>query len=177
MVCVTEILKDIDYMIQANEFCHAKNIGFILANLFGPAGFVFLDYGSDFLITDADGEDTKSFIVTNVTQTNPAIVTVHEDKRHSYQDGDYVQFREVQGMTQLNQLPPTQIEVVGPFSFKLQVDATGFSAYTREGQVENVKVPKKVSYHTLKQSLHNPIASSATGMLETPDLRFFGRSD
>jgi Ubiquitin-activating enzyme E1 four-helix bundle len=43
--------------------------------------------------------------------------------------------------------------------------------------VENVKVPKKVSYHSLKQSLHNPIASSQYGMLETPDLRYFGRSD
>jgi len=29
----------------------------------------------------------------------------------------------------------------------------------------------------LKQSLHNPVASSQYGMLETPDLRYFGRSD
>ena len=35
----------------------------------------------------------------------------------------------------------------------------------------------KVTYHSLKQSLHNPIASSQYGMLETPDLRYFGRSD
>ena len=46
-------------------------------------------------MTDADGEDTKSFIVVNVTQENPAIVTVHEDKRHKFYDGDHVIFREV----------------------------------------------------------------------------------
>lgn len=63
-------------------------------------------------------------------------------------------------MTELNTLPPTQIEVIDGFSFKLKVDATNFSPYTREGLVENVKVPKKVTYHSLKQSLHNPIASS-----------------
>jgi ubiquitin-activating enzyme E1 len=88
--------------------------------------------------------------VTNVTQANPAIVTVHEDKRHKYQDGDYVQFREVQGMTELNALPPTQIEVIDGFSFKLKVDTSSFNNYTREGIVENVKVPKKISFHSLK---------------------------
>lgn len=80
-------------------------------------------------------------------------------------------------MTELNTLPPTQIEVIDGFSFKLKVDSTGFGAYTREGQVENVKMPKTVAYHSLKESLHNPVASSQYGMLETPDLRFFGRSD
>ena len=80
-------------------------------------------------------------------------------------------------MTELNSLPPTQIDVIDGFSFKVKVDATGFNAYTREGLVENVKVPKKISFHSLKQSLHNPIASSQYGMLETPDLRYFGRSD
>lgn len=80
-------------------------------------------------------------------------------------------------MTPLNDLPPTLIEVIDGFSFKVKVDATNFPAYTREGQVENIKVPKLVSYHSLKQSLHNPVASSAFGMLETPDLRYWGRSD
>ena len=80
-------------------------------------------------------------------------------------------------MTELNTLPPTPIEVVDGFSFKVKVDATKFGEYTREGLVENVKVPKKVSYHSLKQSMHNPIASSQYGMLETPDLRYFGRSE
>jgi ubiquitin-activating enzyme E1 len=63
-------------------------------------------------------------------------------------------------MTELNGLPPTQIDVIDGFSFKLKVDATGFNAYTREGLVENIKVPKKVSYHSLRESLHNPIKSS-----------------
>jgi acetoacetate decarboxylase len=53
-------------------------------------------------------------------------------------------------MTELNNLPPTKIEVIDGFSIKLLVDATGFTPYTREGQVENVKVPTKVTYHSLK---------------------------
>src|SRR5690606_29338140 len=151
---------NIDKLIEINEFTREKGIGFILSTTFGPSGFTFLDYGNDFIVTDADGEETKQFIVVNATQTNPLIVTVHEDKRHKFKEGDYVQFREVQGMQEINKLPPTKIQVIDGFSFKVEVDATGFSAYEREGIVENVKVPKKVSYHSLKQSLHNPIASS-----------------
>lgn len=67
--------------------------------------------------------------------------------------------------------------MIDGYSFKVKVDGTGFSQYVRQGLVENVKVPKKMTYHSLKQSLHNPIASSQYGMLETPDLRYFGRSD
>ena len=51
-------------------------------------------------------------------------MTVHEDKRHKFEDGDYVQFREVEGMTELNSLPPTKIEVIDGYSFKLKVDAS-----------------------------------------------------
>lgn len=53
-------------------------------------------------------------------------------------------------MSELNTLEPTLIEVIDGFNFKLKIDATGFGAYTREGLVENIKVPKKVSYHSLK---------------------------
>lgn len=177
VVVYTEIFVNIDKVIEANEFCRARNIGFLLSGNHGPAGFAFSDFGENHIISDPDGEETKSFIVVNATQANPVIVTVHEDKRHKFQDGDHVSFREIEGMTQLNSLPPTEIEVIDGYSFKVKVDGTGFSAYERQGLVENVKVPKKAAYHSLKQSLHNPVASSQYGMLETPDLRFFGRSE
>jgi ubiquitin-activating enzyme E1 len=109
VVAYTEIFNSIDQMIEVNEFVRSKNIGFILSQTYGPQGFTFLDYGNDFSITDADGEDTKSFIGVAATQTNPCIITVHEDKRHKFQDGDYVKFVEVEGMTELNALPPTKI--------------------------------------------------------------------
>lgn len=84
VVCYTEIFENIDKVIEVDEFCRTHNIGFILANNYGPSGFAFVDYGKEFTINDADGEETKSFIVVNVTQTNPCIVTVHEDKRHKF---------------------------------------------------------------------------------------------
>ena len=80
-------------------------------------------------------------------------------------------------MDELNGHEPIPIEVIDGFSFKLAIDTTKFKEYKREGLVENVKVAKKIQFHSLKESMKNPVASSQYGMLETPDLRFFGRSD
>jgi len=38
-------------------------VGFILSETLGAAGYTFLDYGEKHLISDADGEQTQSFIV------------------------------------------------------------------------------------------------------------------
>ena len=67
VVTYTEIFENIDKVIEANELCRSKGIGFILSLPYGPAGFAFLDYGNEFMVTDADGEDTKAFIVVNAT--------------------------------------------------------------------------------------------------------------
>jgi len=81
-------------------------------------------------------------------------------------------------MTEINNREPIEIvNVKGPFSFQIKLDTREFGAYTRQGIVENQKVPKPASFHSLEQSYVNPVASSACGMLETPDLRNWGRSD
>ena len=67
VVCYTEIFENIDKLIEVDEYCRARNIGFILSTSFGPAGFTFVDYGNEFIVTDADGEDTKAFIVVSAT--------------------------------------------------------------------------------------------------------------
>lgn len=48
--------------------------------------------------------------MAGITNEKEAVVSVHEDKRHSYQNGDYVKFREVQGMTQINEVPHIRIK-------------------------------------------------------------------
>ena len=150
VVVVTEILNNIDEVTAFNKYCHDHGKGFILSQNLGAYGYVFLDYGEKFQVNDADGEETKAFIVTSVTKhEDHLVVTVHEDKRHKFQDGDHVNFREVQGMDELNKLPPTKITVIDGFSFKVHVDGNNFQEYLREGLVENVKVPQTIKFHDL----------------------------
>jgi ubiquitin-activating enzyme E1 len=68
LVLCTEILTNIDEVVAYNAVCRSKNIGFILSQNLGAFGYAFLDYGENFLVTDPNGEEPKSFIVTNIVK-------------------------------------------------------------------------------------------------------------
>jgi ubiquitin-activating enzyme E1 len=99
---------------------------------------------------------------------------VHEDKRHSYQDGDYVKFIEVEGMAELNDIPHIEIYDTKAYSFRLRLDTSSFGAYARQGLVEDIKVPQPVAFKSLADSIKDPAASTAYGCLEPMDMNFFG---
>lgn len=168
VVCLTENFLSQEKNFALNEACRAKGVGFILAETLGAAGYIFLDYGDNHKITDLDGEPCKQFIVSSITQDEQGLVTVHEDKRHSFQSGDYVKFREVEGMAELNDEEPLEIVYNGPHSFKIKKDTKGFGAYTRQGVVENVKVPTLSKFNSMQQVFENP------GYLENPSMKFSG---
>ena len=58
-------------------------------------------------------------------------IFVHEDKRHSYQEGDHVVLREVEGMLEINDSKPLKIVATGKHDFTVELDSTGFSDYVR----------------------------------------------
>ena len=175
VVVFTELFFSTEKLFAINEELRSKKKGFILSQALGVYGYTFVDYGEDFSILDETGEDTKSFIVTNITNEKEAIVTIHDDKRHTFHDDSYVQFVEVQGMSEINKTEPIPISVIDGFSFKLKLDTTGFGKYEREGLVENVKVPKKHKFNSLKDALAKPLETSPDPMFITPDLAFFDR--
>jgi ubiquitin-activating enzyme E1 len=113
-----------------------------------------------------------------ITKGEKTVVTTHEDKRHTYQEGDYVELKEVQGMTEINApAGPFKIIATTKHTFTIELDSSSFGDYTRQGVVENKKVAKPMEFHSWEKSYKNPAGSSQYGMLETPDLAKFGRSE
>jgi len=51
--------------------------------------------------------------VCGVNQEEGNTVTCQDESRHGFQDGDFVTFTEVQGMTELNRCEPRRITVLG----------------------------------------------------------------
>lgn len=149
VVVFTEIHTNINDIIEWNKQLRAKNISTILSQSMGLYGYVFCDFGDDFKIHDPNGERTHNFVISEIEkEVDPAdptkssvIVIVHDDKRHTYSDDDYVVFREVQGMTELNGHAPLKIRVIDGYSFKVFVDPSKLSNYTGGGIVEDIKVP------------------------------------
>lgn len=131
IIVITENFWNTKRLEEINELCRASKVGFIVTENMGLASYAFLDYGVDFMLNDKDGEATKSFIISSIDSGENPTVNVHEDKRHSYQDGDFVKFIEVEGMTELNDIPHIEIFDTRAYSFKLRLDTTSFGAYKR----------------------------------------------
>ena len=75
--------------------------------------------------------------------------------RHGLEDGDFVTFTEVEGMTELNQCKPIKITVKDSYNFEIG-DTSKFGTYVRGGTVLQVKQPQALSFKTLAAASQQP---------------------
>ncbi len=64
----------------------------------------------------------------------------------------FVRFEEVEGMTELNTLPPQPIKVTTPFAFEI-CDTSSFGEYSGNGLFFQVKQGAKLSFNSLSEIL------------------------
>ena len=88
------------------------------------------------------------------TQDKEGLVTISDD-RHPFQEGDYVTFSDVRGMTELNGCTPRRIHVLGNQQFTIG-DTSSFSPYESFGWCTQVKQPKTLHFRTLAECNKNP---------------------
>jgi len=133
VVCQTEMLLngEIYDPKEVNEMCRAKKVGHISTQVFGPWGYAFVDYGTEHIVTDHDGEQPKSFIVVMIEKGEKTKITMHEDKKHIYQPGDYVVLREVEGMPEINGTKPIKVVDTTVTTVTLELDSSKFGEYAR----------------------------------------------
>ena len=75
-------------------------------------------------------------------------------------------------MTELNDAGPIEIFDCQDFSFRLKIDTSGFGQYTRQGLVEDVKVPKKFTYKDINEATRDPASCTTLGKLEPLDKNY-----
>jgi ubiquitin-activating enzyme E1 len=59
-----------DVALKINDFCHANNIRFLSTQSRGVFGNIFVDFGTDFVIYDNNGETPTSAMVSAITQAD-----------------------------------------------------------------------------------------------------------
>ncbi|KAL5288734.1 UBA1 family protein [Megaselia abdita] len=137
------------------KIAHENNIAFIIAESRGVFAKIFCDFGENFTVYDTTGTNPLSSMIASVTKDAEGVVTCLDETRHGFEDGDYVTFTEVQGMTELNGCPPIKIKVLGQYTFSIG-DTTKFSEYVRGGTVVQVKMPKQFSFKELSVAEKEP---------------------
>jgi len=65
------------------------------------------------VVQDTNGELPVSTNIEMITQASEGVVVCLDQTRHGLETGDVVTFKEVQGMTQLNDRDPIKIKVLG----------------------------------------------------------------
>ncbi|KAJ7591324.1 ubiquitin activating enzyme [Mycena floridula] len=141
--------------LEINDWTHANGVHFISTETRGLFGSVFNDFGPQFTCVDPTGEQPLTGMIVSVEQGNEALVTCLDETRHGLEDGDYVTFVEVQGMTELNGCAPRKISVKGPYTFTIG-DTSGFNTYKTGGIFTQVKMPKIIEFKSLRDSLAAP---------------------
>lgn len=147
--------SSLEEQLAVSKMTRAHDIALVVADTRGLFAQVFCDFGDAFTVTDTTGENPVSSMIAGVTKDAESVVTCLDETRHGLEDGDYVTFSEVVGMTELNGCEPKPIRVLGPYTFSIG-DTSSYSDYIRGGVVTQVKMPKTVKFLPLEEALHKP---------------------
>nr|BEH82873.1 ubiquitin/FAT10-activating enzyme [Halocynthia roretzi] len=152
--CVIATQYDVELLIALNKICRLTNTKFVCCNVFGLFSSLFCDFGSEFEVYDVNGEEPKEGMIADIGKGEPGVVTCLENRMHGLKDGDSVTFKEVSGMTELN----NQIRIVSvlsPYAFSIG-GTSDLSSYESGGLFKQVKISSKIHHNTLEAELKNP---------------------
>ena len=159
LVIITEIIS-LETAETLNQYCRMKRIGFIYASLFGLSSFFFSDFGDDFIIEDNNGLEPDKYYIKSITNGCPGVVEIDPIKNNldeknylKISTGDFVSFREVKGMLELNDTPPRPIRVIDKTKFTIE-DTSKFQEFTGAGIVDVVKVPRPAIFKPLSEAIN-----------------------
>lgn len=160
MVILTEIIN-LEAAEILDQYCRSKKIAFVYAVQFGLSSFLFTDFGEDFLVEDFDGKKGEKYFIKSITNSCPGIVEIepivttkgNKTVKHFLKlgTGDFVTFKDISGMNELNDTPPRPIRVLSKTKFTIE-DTSKFEEFTGSGMVEKVKIPYPIAFKPLSEA-------------------------
>ena len=140
-----------EFLTQIDKFCREKEEGkeikFIYGVCLGLAGYIFTDFGQSHYIFDENGEEKGTYLVKSISKDEEGLVIIDNiqgTNNLKIGDGDFVEFKKVEGMTEVND-KTFEIKFNDFQSFKIG-DTSKFSDYKKGGVIYQVKPKKKKSY-------------------------------
>jgi len=100
------------------------------------ACWAFADFGDNFEVTDTNGEDPRTVQIDMISNANPAVVRTGFN--HRFPSGAPVTFKDIAGMSQLNNRTCT-VTKIDDTSFSIDVDSSSWPAFGGYGEVVEIK--------------------------------------
>ena len=151
--------NNLQYIESINQKCRDAKRGFILINNMGFYGHIFVEYYPNLKVYDkyySGFNDT--FYIREITNDVEGLVKVSQMHPHFLQDGDYVSFMEVEGMSEINGPESRPIKVKDNFSFTIE-NTSRYGKYKRGGVCTYMRIPQNVNFTTFAENLSRPVFS------------------
>ncbi|CAF0884359.1 unnamed protein product [Brachionus calyciflorus] len=153
-VILTE-LYDLDKLVRINKICRENDINFILSNTFGLFGYSFTDFGSNFEVLDADGEDYKDVFILKISKNEREYTVETLDQRsHNLEAGDLIKLTEIEGLNEMNNQIVKVTKIINSYKFIFDSEING--EYQRGGIFRKIKQKMTMNFQSLEQQLQNP---------------------
>ena len=148
VVVITE-LQTMFFIAQIDSFCRNNNIKLIYSFCFGLVGYIFVDFGPMHIIDDENGKELGTYLIKSISKDKEGTVVIDNiqgTNNLNIGDGDFVKFKDVEGMVELNDPKKDfMIKLEDYQTFKIG-DTSNFSDYIKGGVVYQIKKPLLKQY-------------------------------
>ena len=158
IIIITEIIES-STLNDIETICRKNHHGFIYTGVLGLFSFIFDDFGEKHIINNWNGSESNHYYIKNITNEKECSITLDNSNDLVLpNEGDYVIFKEIEGMEELNDGKPRKIKnIKSKFSFVIDEDSSSFGKYVKNGICIEKKVPKVISYSTFEKNLIEPV--------------------
>ena len=161
VIVVSEIISKKN-MLLLDDVSRKNKICIIYAAVCGLSSFIFTDFGPEFTIYDEYCFKKRKFFIKNIEKSENALVEVEWNNERNPNIKEYILFRNVEGMTEINYNENNRkvfkIKPKTPTSFYIG-NTLNFSEYKSGGYIEETILPKKVSYKSFLEKLDDPFTN------------------
>eukprot|EP00298_Acanthocystis_sp_HF-20_P030660 c9920_g1_i1.p1 GENE.c9920_g1_i1~~c9920_g1_i1.p1 ORF type:complete len:1052 (+),score=401.65 c9920_g1_i1:32-3157(+) len=155
LVIITHSIR-LSQQCRINNYCRSIEppIPFIMTNVRGLFSWIFVDFGQNYFVQDVNCEYPQQAIIAHISNEKDAVVTCVEHHRHGFVDGDIIEFSEIQGMNQLNNMRAV-VQIIDPYSFRVNIDTSNFGVYISAGIAIQKPKSQEYSFNSLEKELES----------------------
>jgi len=144
------INQPISIVKMVNRYTRENNSKLVVLYMNGLGGVIFVDAGTNHIVTDSTGENIEPVQIGSISSTG--LVQCVPNSKHDFQTGDIVYFSNMEGSNLAQFEKEWQIKVLSTTSFQL-IDIITEDFSFVNGSCIHIKKPINVSHKTFEEQI------------------------
>ena len=141
--------KSLQEVEKWGQLCHQEGISFICSDAFGLWGYIFADFGNEYVIQD-NGDEKIEGIIEYLIRVNENTFLVKLSNK-DFNWNDLIEIEQVKGIEGMNGKIFKIIEIKSLGSYMIQCDQNLQGEYISGGICTRYKTPIKKSYSSISE--------------------------